>query len=70
MQTKLKAKDIALEAVEMVKQEFPTSQPSLQEIKNIFSEVSFGEITFKIINGEIESIQVTKNYRPISLDNE
>lgn len=70
MNKKVKAKEAALEAVEMVKDIFPDSTPPIEEIKNIFAKVDYGEILFKIIDGEIESIQIVQNYKPIVIDKE
>ena len=61
---KIELKDVVNEVREFSLKNFPAT-PELRALENIFEEMVFGEITIKIIDGKIESMQVTHNYKPI-----
>jgi hypothetical protein len=60
----------ATEAIfEMAKEEF-VKKIQLKELKGIFEEMSYGTIEIDVVDGEIENIRVTRNYKPIALVDE
>lgn len=60
----------ATEAIfEMAKEEF-AKKIQLKELKGIFEEMSYGTIEIDVVDGEIENIRVTRNYKPIALVDE
>lgn len=59
--------EIVYEVVEMGEENFPNST-KLQGLKDIFEKLKFGEVVIKVINGEVESIQVTHHYKPVIID--
>ena len=61
---KPKLSEIVYEVVEMGEDAFPNST-KFHGLEDIFKKLKFGEIVIKVINGEVESIQVTHHYKPI-----
>ena len=59
--------EIVYEVVEMGEENFPNST-KLQGLEDIFEKLKFGEVVIKVINGEVESIQVTHHYKPVIID--
>jgi hypothetical protein len=53
----------------MAKEEF-VKKIQLKELKGIFEEMSYGTIEIDVVDGEIENIRVTRNYKPIALVDE
>lgn len=74
MESKSKPKltDIVHETVELGRETFPDSL-GFQDIEGIYEKLRFGEVVIKVINGQVESIQVTHHYKPVisekTLDN-
>jgi len=64
---KPKLSEIVYEVVEMGEGNFPNST-KFQGLRDIFEKLKFGEIIIKVINGEVEAIQVTHHYKPIVSD--
>lgn len=64
---KPKLKEIAYEVIEIGEGNFPNSV-KFQGLDKIFEKLKFGEVVIKVINGEVESIQVTHHYKPVILD--
>ena len=64
---KPKLSNLLHEVIELGEENFPDSEEWV-ELKNVFEHLNFGEITLKIINGDIESIKVTHHYKPIVVD--
>jgi|GEM_PF-2510020 hypothetical protein len=64
---KPKLNEVVYEVVELGESSFPSSV-KLQDLDKIFEKLKFGEVVIKVINGEIESIQVTHHYKPVILD--
>ena len=64
---KPKLNEVVYEVVELGESSFPSSV-KLQDLDKIFEKLKFGEVVIKVINGEIESIQVTHHYKPAILD--
>lgn len=64
---KPKLNEVVYEVVELGESSFPSSV-KLQDLDRIFEKLKFGEVVIKVINGEIESIQVTHHYKPVILD--
>lgn len=64
---KPKLSEIVYEIVEMGEGSFPNSTKT-QGLRDIFEKLKFGEVTIKVINGEVESIQVTHHYKPTVVD--
>lgn len=60
-------KEVVFEVVELGESNFPNSM-KLQGLEEIFEKLKFGEIVIKVINGEVEAIQVTHHYKPMILD--
>ena len=65
---KIKLEDVAIEVAEFGIDSFSKETVPMEDLKNVFQRVKFGEITLKIVNGEIESMQVVHNYKPIRFD--
>ena len=61
--TKLNLNKTVAEITELAQREFQDSK--VKELRNVFEEVSYGEITIKVVDGEIEWIRVLKNYKPL-----
>ena len=65
--------EIVYEIVELGEGNFPNST-KFQGLEDIFEKLKFGEIVIKVINGEVEAIQVTHHYKPLiaeeTIDNE
>lgn len=51
--------------MEMVEEEFPKAE-SLVELKNVFKGLNWGTVEITVVEGEIENIRITKNYKPLS----
>ncbi|HOM78082.1 MAG TPA: hypothetical protein PLT50_02670 [bacterium] len=64
---KPKLNEVVYEVIELGESSFPSSV-KLQDLDRIFEKLKFGEVVIKVINGEIESIQVTHHYKPVILD--
>jgi len=64
---KPKLNEVVYEVIELGESSFPSSV-KLQDLDKIFEKLKFGEVVIKVINGEIESIQVTHHYKPVILD--
>ena len=65
--SKPKLREIVYEIVEMGEENFPNST-KLQGLEDIFEKLRFGEVVIKVINGEVEAIQVTHHYKPVIID--
>lgn len=61
--TKVKLNKATKAITELARQEF--SEVEARDLKDVFNEVSFGKIIIAVVNGEIESIKVSKVYKPI-----
>lgn len=64
---KPKLKEVIYEVVELGKDNFPDSI-EFQGLEEIFEKLKYGEIVLKVIDGEVESIQVTHHYKPMVLE--
>ena len=58
--------EVVYEVVELGETSFPSSA-KLQDLDKLFQKLRFGEVVIKVIDGEIESIQVTHHYKPVIL---
>ena len=63
---KPKLNEVVYEVVELGEKAFPSSA-KLQDLDKLFQKLRFGEVVIKVINGEIEAIQVTHHYKPAIL---
>lgn len=50
---------------EMARDEF-SSPETLIELKNIFKDLNWGTVEITVVEGEIENIKITRNYKPLS----
>ena len=60
---KVKLSNATEAVIEMAQKEF--KEVSLKELRNVFREVSWGTVEITIVEGEIENIKITKNYKPL-----
>ncbi len=60
---KVKLSNATEAVIEMAEKEF--NEVSLKELRNVFKEVSWGTVELTIVEGDIENIKVTKNYKPL-----
>jgi hypothetical protein len=60
---KVKLSSATEAVIEMAQKEF--KEVSLKELRNVFKEVSWGTVEITIVEGEIENIKITKNYKPL-----
>ncbi len=60
---KVKLSNATEAVIEMAQKEF--KEVSLKELRNVFKEVSWGTVEITIVEGEIENIKITKNYKPL-----
>lgn len=65
MSKKIQVKNSAEAMMEMATNEFPTGD-ELIELKNIFKRLTWGTVEITVVEGEIENVRITKNYKPVS----
>lgn len=61
---KPKLSEVVYEVVELGESSFPSSA-KLQDLDRLFQKLRFGEVVIKVVDGEIEAIQVTHHYKPV-----
>jgi hypothetical protein len=64
---KPKLSEIAFEVIEIGEDSFPDST-KLEDLEGLFKKLRFGEVVIKVIDGNVESIQVTHHYKPMISD--
>jgi hypothetical protein len=60
---KIKLSNATEAVIEMAEKEF--KEISLKELRNVFQEITWGTIEITIVEGDIENIKITKNYKPL-----
>ena len=66
---KIRLNKSAESMLDFAKEEF-SEDGRLSEMKDLFGELSYGSIIIKVVKGEIETVRVVKNYKPLDLTEE
>lgn len=65
MSKKAKLSSSIQATAELAREEFSNPE-TLIELNNIFKDLAWGTVEITVVEGEIENIKITRNYKPYS----